>query len=86
MPVISMFFGIAIRMFYNDHEPIHFHAEYQGQRGKFDLSGKMIVGDIQSRTALRLIKDWAKLHEFEIRRNWQRMKAGKPFEVIEPLH
>ncbi len=42
MPIISMFFGIVIRMFYNEHEPAHFHAEYQGQRGKFDLDGEII--------------------------------------------
>jgi len=86
MPVISMFFGIVIRMFYNDHSPVHFHAEYQGQRGKFDLNGKQIDGDIRSRTALRLIRQWAGLHDFEIRRNWQKMRSGKPFDIIEPLH
>jgi hypothetical protein len=85
MPIISMFFGIMIRMFYNDHEPIHFHAEYQGQRGKFDLGGDMIVGNIQSRTALRLIKEWALLHQAEICANWENMKFGRPLESIEPL-
>lgn len=69
MPVISMFFGILIRMFYNDHDPPHFHAEYQGQRGKFDLDGDMI-GCVQSRTALRLVKEWAGLHRAEIEANW----------------
>jgi hypothetical protein len=54
MPAVSIFFGIVIRMFYNDHGPVHFHAEYQGQRGKFDLTGRMLVGNIQSKTALRL--------------------------------
>jgi len=85
MPAISIFFGIVIRMFYNEHEPVHFHAEYQGERGKFGASGNMIAGNIESRTALRLIKQWAKLHEFEIRTNWRRMKEGKPLESIEPL-
>ncbi|MGD0947141.1 MAG: DUF4160 domain-containing protein [Candidatus Binatia bacterium] len=56
MPAISIFFGIVIRMFYSDHEPVHFHAEYQGQRGKFDLTGRMVVGNISSKTALRLIR------------------------------
>jgi len=59
MPAISIFFGIVVRMFYNDHGPPHFHAEYQGQRGKFDSKGRMVVGSIQSKTALRLIKQWA---------------------------
>jgi len=30
MPAISVFFGITIRMYYADHSPPHFHAEYQG--------------------------------------------------------
>lgn len=85
MPIISMFFGIIIRMFYNEHEPPHFHAEYQGQRGTFDLSGYMRVGNIQSKTALRLIKEWTLLHRAEIETNWQRMKVGQPLEGIEPL-
>ncbi len=57
MPIISTFFGILIRMFYKEHEPAHFHAEYQGQQAKFNLNGEMIVGNIQSRTALRLIRE-----------------------------
>ncbi|UVT17548.1 MAG: DUF4160 domain-containing protein [Nitrospira sp.] len=85
MPAISIFFGIIIRMFYNEHEPMHFHAEYQGQRAKFDFTGRMIVGYIGSKTARRLIRQWAIAHGTELRANWQRMKAGKPLEMIEPL-
>ena len=85
MPVISMFFGMLIRMFYNDHDPPHFHAEYQGQRGKFDLEGDMVVGNVQSRTALRLVKEWAGLHRAEIEANWASMKAGRPLNRIPPL-
>jgi hypothetical protein len=85
MPIISLFFGIVIRMFYKEHEPVHFHAEYQGQQGKFDLEGEMVVGNIQSRTALRLIREWASLHRRELETNWKKMKAGRPLERIEPL-
>jgi len=85
VPIISLFFGIVIRMFYKEHEPAHFHAEYQGQLGKFDLEGKMVVGNIQSRTALRLIREWASLHRRELETNWKKMKAGRPLERIEPL-
>jgi hypothetical protein len=53
VPIISVFFGIVVRMFYREHEPAHFHAEHQGQQGKFNLDGEMIVGNIQSGTALR---------------------------------
>jgi hypothetical protein len=80
-----MFFGIVIRMFYREHEPAHFHAEYQGQQGKFDLEGEMMAGNIYSKTALRLIREWASSHQDDLEANWDRMKAGKPLERIEPL-
>jgi hypothetical protein len=57
VPIISIFFGIVVRMFYKEHEPSHFHAEYQGQLGKFDLDGHLIVGNLPSGTALRLIAE-----------------------------
>lgn len=94
MPTISTFFGIerggsvaclhrgVIRMFYSDEEAPHFFVEYQGQRGKFDLSGQMIAGDIQSGAARRLIRDWTGLHRSQVQANWRNMKAGKPVEVI----
>jgi hypothetical protein len=69
MPVISMFFGIAIRVFYDDHNPPHFHAEYQGKKALFDFRGNIIKGDIQSKTATRLIREWS----ICMRRNWPRI-------------
>jgi hypothetical protein len=45
----------------------------------------MVVGNIQSRTALRLIREWASLHRRELETNWKKMKAGRPLERIEPL-
>jgi hypothetical protein len=85
MPIISAFFGIVIRMFYREHEPAHFHAEYQGQQAKFDFDGKMIAGDMKSKTARRLIKQWAAAHREELERNWEKMKEGRTLERIAPL-
>lgn len=85
MPLISVFFGIIVRMFYNDHEPPHFHAEHQGIQGKFDFSGEMVAGAIESRTALRLIREWASLHRSELDQNWRLAKAGQPLRQIAPL-
>ena len=72
-------------MYYKEHEPGHFHAEHQSQQGKFDFSGEMTIGNIQSRTALRLIREWAVLHQAELQANWERMKAGQPLDGIAPL-
>ena len=60
VPVISVFFGIVIRMFYREHGVAHFHAEHQGQQATFTFVGKLLAGSIASRTALRLITEWAK--------------------------
>jgi hypothetical protein len=85
MPIISTFFGIVVRMFYEDHPPPHFHAEYQGQQGKFGFDGIMTVGNIRSRTALRLIREWAELHRDELEANWERARAKTPLDRIAPL-
>ncbi len=85
MPYVSMFFGIIIRMFHNEHNPPHFHAEYQGQRGMFDFDGKMMKGNIKSKTARKLIKEWASLHGEELLENWKKAKQGKLIDKIPPL-
>ena len=85
MPTISSFFGILVRMFYSDHGPPHFHAEYQGERGSFDFSGNLIAGEMRSRVALRLIKEWAGLHVQELQEDWRRSEEGLPMNYIAPL-
>jgi hypothetical protein len=85
VPVISVFFGIVIRMFYREHGVAHFHAEYQGQQATFTFDGKLLAGSIRSPTALRLIEEWATLRRSELDANWHRVKAGDPLQKIEPL-
>jgi len=85
VPSISVFFGIIIRMFYNDHEPPHFHAEHQGLQGKFDFNGELLIGAIDSRTALRLIREWTALHRGELEENWRLAKLRQPLRQIPPL-
>ena len=85
MPVISVFFGIVIRMFYREHGVAHFHAEYQGQQATFTFDGEVLAGTLGSRVARRLIKEWATTHRPELEANWKRMKAGESLERIAPL-
>ncbi|MEA3416680.1 MAG: DUF4160 domain-containing protein [Thermodesulfobacteriota bacterium] len=85
MPYVSMFFGIIIRMFYNEHNPPHFHAEYQGQRGVFDFNGNLIKGHIKSNTARKLIKEWVLLHQEELEGNWKKAEQKKQIDRIAPL-
>ena len=85
MPVISTFFGIVIRMFYREHGVPHFHAEHQGQQATFTFDGEILAGDLHSRTAQRLIREWSLAHQQELDANWGRMKSGEPLERIAPL-
>lgn len=69
MPIVSRFFGIIIRMFYDEHNPPHFHAEYQGKKAVFDFDGNVIKGSLSSRTATKLVREWVDLHVLELKLN-----------------
>lgn len=84
MPVISRFYGILIAMYFNDHNPPHFHAKYSGHEAIFDFSGELIEGSLPNR-ASKLVKDWLSLHEEELSENWRRARSGEPLLQIEPL-
>lgn len=86
MPYVSMFFGIIIRMFYSEHNPPHFHAEYQGSEGIFNFDGKMLQGNIKSKIALKLIKEWTLLRKNELEENWMNITHKNVINKIEPLH
>ncbi len=72
-------------MFYQEHGVPHFHAEYQGQQATFTFDGNILAGALRSRTALRLIEEWAEAHRAELEANWRRVQAGEPLEKIPPL-
>jgi len=85
MPEISRFFGIIIRMFFDEHNPPHIHAEYQGSKAVFDLNGNITRGDIGSRTAVRLVREWIDMHSNELREDWELAQTGKEIKKIAPL-
>jgi len=85
MPEISRFFGIIIRMYYNDHAPPHLHAEYQGEKALLDFNGNILRGRIGSRTAIRLVREWIDDHGAELEKDWALARAGNDLRPIEPL-
>jgi uncharacterized protein DUF4160 len=85
MPEISRFFGIVIGMFYAEHGVPHFHAVYGGAKVSIEIRrGAVLEGKLPPR-ALRLVLEWAQLHERELLHNWQRARGGEPLERIRPL-
>jgi len=84
MPRISIFFGIVIYMYYDEHAPPHFHAMYEGSEGVFGCNGNLLKGTMTPRAA-RLIKEWAGMHKKELEENWERAERNMPLNWIEPL-
>jgi hypothetical protein len=83
MPIISYFFGIVIKMYFDDHSPPHFHAEYQGREGVFSVAdGKLLEGDLP-RKAVSIISDWAKDHKSELLMNWDLATINRPLNRIQ---
>lgn len=85
MPIISLFRGIRITMYYSDHNPPHFHAEYGGKTVLVDvLSGCVLKGALPARQ-LKLILAWNELHREELMQNWELAREGMPLNSIDPL-
>jgi len=85
MPEICRFFGIVIRMFYDEHNPPHIHAEYQGHKAVLDFSGNVLRGDRRSRTALKLVREWIDCRLDDLHADWQLARAGREVNRIAPL-
>lgn len=62
LPTISMFFGILIRMYFNDHAPPHFHAHYNEHEAVIAIESLAVLEGALPRRALGLVLDWAELH------------------------
>ena len=84
MPEISRFFGIKIKMFYGDHAPPHFHAEYEGKKCIVDFHGRIIAGNLPPR-ALGLVIEWTLMHKDQLSENWSFAEKNEPLKAIEPL-
>lgn len=81
MPVIARFYGIIIKMYFNDHLPPHFHAIYGEYNGLFDINTlEMLEGDLPGR-ARKLILEWGNIHQKEMLEIW----GTQEFRKLESL-
>ena len=84
MPVISRFFGITIIMYWNDHNPPHFHAKYGEDDAIISIEGSVMAGNLPKR-AISLVMEWLALHKYELLDNWFRAANGEEIKPIAPL-
>jgi hypothetical protein len=84
MPEISRFLGIIIAMYYNDHDPPHFHAKY----ADFEITVRIADGIVEGRfprRALNLVLEWYTLHQAELLECWKLARERRPLFRIDPL-
>ncbi|MEK7995438.1 MAG: DUF4160 domain-containing protein [Planctomycetota bacterium] len=85
MPEISRFFGIVIKMYWDDHNPPHFHAFYAGDMALIDINALSLFAGKLSPRALGLVIEWATVHQQALQADWDRAQRQEAIERIEPL-
>ncbi len=85
MPELSRFYGIVIKMYFSDHNPPHFHAEYGGQQAVVDIHSLSVIEGRLPARAMGLVKEWATLHRVELQNAWQEAQALRLPARIDPL-
>ena len=85
MPEICRFYGIVIKMYFADHAPPHFHAEYAEHEARFAIDSLAVIsGDLPPR-AMGLVVEWATLHQSELSGLWNRARRAEPLGRLDPL-
>lgn len=85
MPEISRFYGIIIAMFYDDHNPPHFHARYGNDNAVIGIDSLQVLEGRIPHRALGLVMEWASQHQKELLKNWNMARKNKPPKSIAPL-
>ena len=85
MPEISRFYGIVIRMYWNEHGPAHFHAAYGNAQALIGIDDLAVLkGDLPAR-ARKLVVEWGSLHQVELRDAWELAGRMEDPGKISPL-
>ena len=81
MPEISLFYGIRVTMYYDEHNPPHFHAVYGEYVGAFDIKTlEMIEGDLPAK-GQALVREWAEKYKDDLLKIW----STQEFRKLPPL-
>lgn len=89
MPVLSMFFGIIVRMYREEggkHNTPHLHAEYAGEEIVMALDGTVLEGERGfPRNKRKMLEVWMEIHREDLEANWRLLSKGEQFFRIDPL-
>ena len=85
MPVLSRFFGVVIKMHFNDHTPPHFHARYGKSTASIAISRPVVTKGGLPPRVLGFVLEWAMLHREELLADWEAVRSGGPVLPTRPL-
>ncbi|MBQ3334379.1 MAG: DUF4160 domain-containing protein [Eubacteriaceae bacterium] len=83
MPVLSRFYGIIIRMYFQqaEHNPPHIHAIYNEDMAAIDIqTGDVLEGHLPPK-ALAMVREWVDIHQTDLLRMWETQE----FKTLSPL-
>jgi len=85
MPELSRFLGISITMYFDDHNPPHFHVRYNDYRALISIGElKILDGNLPARI-LGLVIEWGELHKEELMQDWDMVRTTGKYVKIDPL-
>ncbi|MDQ3092170.1 MAG: DUF4160 domain-containing protein [Actinomycetota bacterium] len=88
MPRISAFYGILVWMYHDEIRHLgrpHFHAGYGDDEASIDIKSLAVIAGGLPPRARRLVVEWARSHQVELRENWARARSHQPLQPIDPL-
>ena len=85
MPEICRFYGIVIRMYFRDHQPPHFHAQYGDREAVVRIEDLRVTDGRLPTRAERMVTEWAKQHRRELQEAWRRVESHRNPGKISPL-
>jgi len=85
MPELSRFLGIVIAMYFNDHNPPHFHVLYNEYDAEIEIKNLTVLNGKLPARVLGIAMEWAELYKDELMDNWDLLQSGEKYNKIQPL-
>jgi hypothetical protein len=85
MPCISEFYGILIYLYWDDHQPPHFHAKYAEFEILVNINTLEVIEGKFPKRARAMVIEWALDHRDELLEGWEACRSKQHPKQIAPL-
>lgn len=72
-------------MYWNDHDPPHFHAQYGENSATIDILNGVVIAGYLPRRQLKVVLAWTVLRQDQLMQDWELARDGRPLLSIEGL-